>query len=141
MESDKRHHPPPEAERSIPELLQRLANETTVLVRQELQLAQAEIAQKLRRAGSSAGVLGAAALLALGAFGTLTTTFVGALSLVLPLWAAALIVTVVYAVVAGIAAQRGLTALKKVGTPVPQQTIETLQEDAEAVRAGVQRGR
>ena len=141
MESDKHHHPPPEADRSIPELLQRLANETTVLVRQELQLAQAEIAQKLRRAGSSAAALGAAALLALGAFGTLTTTFVGALSRVLPLWAAALIVTVIYAVVAGIAAQRGLTALKKVGAPVPKQTIATLQEDAEAVRAGVQRGR
>jgi hypothetical protein len=140
MESDK-HQPPLEAVLSIPELLQRLANETTMLVRQELQLAQAEIAQKFRRGGSSAGLLGAAALLVLGAFGTLTTTFIGALALALPLWAAALIVTAVYGVIASIAAQRGLTALKKIGTPVPQQTIETLRDDAEAVRAGVQRGR
>jgi hypothetical protein len=140
MEADK-HYPPLEAVLSIPELLQRLANETSVLVRQELQLAQAEVAQKVRRAGSSAGLLGAAALLALGAFGTLTTTFIGALGLALPLWAAALIVTAVYGVAASIAAQRGLAALKKIGAPVPRQTIETLREDAETVRAGVQRGR
>ena len=141
MESDKNTDPPPQAERSIPELLQRLAHETSLLVHQELQLAQAEIAQKVRQAGSSAGLLGAAALLALGAFGTLTAAFVGALTLVLPLWAAALIVTAVYGALAAVAARGGLSALKKVGSPVPQQTIETLREDVEAVRAGVQRGR
>jgi uncharacterized membrane protein YqjE len=140
MESNK-HHPPLEAALSIPELLQRLANETTLLVRQELRLAQAEIEQKIRRAGPSAGLLGAAALLVLGAFGTLTTTFIGALALAFPLWAAALIVTAVYGVVASIAAQRGLSALKHIGTPVPQKTIETLRDDAETIRAGVQRGR
>jgi uncharacterized membrane protein YqjE len=112
MESDKHHSAPPEAERSIPELLQRLATETTVLVRQELQLAQAEIAQKIKRAEGSAGLLGGAVLVALGAFGTLTATLVVALALLMPLWAASLVITVVYAVIAALAAQRGLAALK-----------------------------
>jgi membrane protein implicated in regulation of membrane protease activity len=79
--------------------------------------------------------------LALGAFGALTATFIVALALMLPLWASALIVTLVYAVIAAVAAQRGLASQKKVQAPVPEQTIETLQEDVDAVRAGVQRGR
>jgi hypothetical protein len=110
----KRRSPDPllEAVRSIPDLLKSLAIETTVLVRQELQLAQAEIAQKVRRSRSSAGLIGAAAL-----------------------------VTAAYGVVVGVAAHRGLTALKTVDSPVPLQTMETLCEDAEAGRAGAQRAR
>ncbi len=140
MEPNNRRGPA-EADRSIPELLHKLATETTVLVRQELRLAQAELGRTFKQAKGSAGFFGAAALLGLGAFGALTTTFIIALSLVIPSWAAASIVTVVYGLIAAIAAQRGIALLKKVSTPVPQQTIETLQEDAEAVRAGVQRGR
>lgn len=132
---------PPDAGHSIPELLQKLATETTTLVRQELALAQAELTQKVRQASDSAVPLGAAAVLALGAFGALTTTFIAALALLVPLWAAALIVTVVYAVVAAVTAQRGVAALKKAGGPVPTRTTETLQDDVNAVRAGVRRGR
>ena len=140
MESDKRPSPA-QADRSIPELLQELATETTLLVRQELQLAQAELTQKIKRAGCSAASFSVSAIFALGAFSALTATFIVALALLLPLWAAALIVTLVYAVIAAVTAQRGLASLKKVRALVPEQTIETLQEDVEAVRAGVQRGR
>ena len=140
MESDKRPSPA-QADRSIPELLQKLATETTLLVRQELQLAQAELTQKVKRAGGSAASFSVSAIFALGAFGALTATFIVALALLLSLWAAALIVTLVYAVIAAVTAQRGLASLKKVRALVPEQTIETLQEDVEAVRAGVQRGR
>ena len=141
METEQYRIPPPDAERSIPELLQRLTTETTLLVRQELQLAQAELAQKWKKVNRSTGFFAAATLLGLGAFGTLTTTFLGALTMAMPLWIAGLIVTVVYGIIAATAAQCGWAAIKKVGLPVPHQTIETLHDDAEALRAGVQRGR
>jgi uncharacterized membrane protein YqjE len=132
---------PAQADRSIPELLQQLAADTTLLVRQELQLAQAEVGQKVRSASRSLPLLVLAAVLAVGAFGALTTTLILALAEAMPAWAAAFIVTALYAVIAGVAAKVGIDALKKAGAPVPEQTIETIREDVEAVRAGVQRGR
>jgi uncharacterized membrane protein YqjE len=132
---------PAQADWSIPELLQKLAADTTQLVRQEIQLAQAEIGQKARAAGRSLPLLAVTAVLVVGAFGTLTTTFVLALGEVMAGWAAALVVTAVYAIVAAVTAKVGIDALKKAGAPVPDQTIETIREDVEAVRAGVQRGR
>jgi uncharacterized membrane protein YqjE len=132
---------PAHADRSIPELLRQLASDTTQLVRQEIQLAQAEIGQKVRTAGRSLPLLALSAVLAAGAFATLTATLILALAVVMPAWAAALIVTAVYAIVAAVTAKIGIDALKKAGAPVPEQTIETIREDVEAVRAGVQRGR
>jgi uncharacterized membrane protein YqjE len=132
---------PAHADRSIPELLRQLASDTTQLVRQEIQLAQAEIGQKVRTAGRSLPLLALSAVLAVGAFATLTATLILALAVVVPAWAAALLVTAVYAIVAAVTAKIGIDALKKAGAPVPEQTIETIREDVEAVRAGVQRGR
>ena len=140
MDSNGRHGAP-DADRSIPELLQKLAADTTLLVRHELQLAQAELSQKLKRASSVVPLFGVTAIFLLGAFGALTATLIVALALLLPVWASALIVTALYAVIAAIAAQRGIASLKKAGPPVPEQTIETLRENVNAVRAGVQRGR
>jgi len=132
---------PAQADRSIPELLQKLASDTTQLVRQEIQLAQAEIGQKVRTAGRSLPLLAVTAVLAVGAFGTLTATLILALAVVVPAWAAALIVTAVYAIVAAVTAKIGIDALKKAEAPGPEQTIETIRDDVEAVGAGVQRGR
>lgn len=132
---------PAEADRSIPELLQKLAAETSLLVRQELDLARAEITRTIKQARRPAAAFGVAALFALGAFGTLTALFISALALVVPVWASALIVTVLYAVIAAVAAMRGREDLKHVGNPAPQQTIETIKEDIRTVRSGIARGR
>jgi len=132
---------PAGAERPLPELLKQLASDTATLVRQEIELARAELSAKARDAGQSAGMFGAAAIFALGAFGALTACAIAAIALVVPLWAAALIVAIVYGIVAAVAAVRGRDAIKKVSSPVPEQTVETVREDVDAVRAGVRRGR
>ena len=61
------------------ELLKQLANETSTLVRQELELAKAEMAEKGKEAGKGVGMFGAAGLFGLFAFAALTTTFIALL--------------------------------------------------------------
>jgi hypothetical protein len=114
----------------LPELLRRLAEQTSALVRQEIALARTELSEKAAVVGRSAGLVCAAALLALGAFGALTATIIALLALALDVWAAALIVTIVYGVIAYALVRRAQAQLKA-ATLVPTQTIETTKEDIE----------
>lgn len=85
--------PQPElAELPVGELVTRLAEQILQLVRNELRLAQAELKQKGKRIGFGAGLTGAAGLISLYGLGALVTAVIAALALVLPVWAAALIV-------------------------------------------------
>jgi uncharacterized membrane protein YqjE len=118
-------------EQPIGELLKQLATETSTLVRQELDLAKAEMREKGRKAGPGVGMIGAAGAVALLAAGTLTAFFVLALDGALPNWLAALIVTVVYGAIAGFLYMRGKEKVDDAGSPAPRQTIETLKEDVE----------
>jgi len=132
---------PAEANLSIAELLQKFVREVTLLVQQEFQLARAEMSRMLKVAAGSAAAFSVCALFALGAFAALTTVFIAAIALALPVWAAALIVAIVYAVVAGIAAVAGKSSLEKLGDAAPTRTIQTLEDDVVAVGAAVRRGR
>ena len=118
-------------ERPVGELLKELASETTTLVRQELELAKAEVREKGRKAGPGFGMWGAAGAVALGSFGALTAFFMLALDGALPNWAAALVVAAVYAAVAGLLYMRGKERVDEAGSPVPEQTVETLKEDVQ----------
>jgi len=138
---DRKGDVPEYANLPLPELLRQLSTDTATLVRQEMQLARAEITQKGKQAQSSLTGFGTAALAGLGAFGALTAFFIALLALWMPVWLAALIVTVIYGVVAFVAARSGKKALEEVGSPVPTQTVETVKEDVDAVRAGVRRAR
>ncbi len=135
------HNAPPNADHSIADLLRQLSSDTATLVRQELELAKLEIGRKGKSATVSAEMFGATAILGFGAFAALTTCIIAALALVLPLWAAALIVTVVYGVAAAIAAMRGKSALTEMVTPIPQESVTSVKRDIEAVGAAVRRGR
>jgi uncharacterized membrane protein YqjE len=117
-------------ERGIGELVKDLASQTSTLVRQEIKLAQAEVTQQGKTAGRGAGLMAAAAVAALLMLGTLTALLVVALDSALPLWAAALIVTVLWGIVAAVLAQAGRKALKAATPPAPQ-TVETVKEDIE----------
>ncbi len=115
-------------DRGFGELVKDLASQTSTLVRQEIRLAQAEVTEKGKLAGKGAGMLAGAAVAALLALGALTALLTIALDGALPLWLAALIVTVLWAVVAAVLAASGRSALQRATPPAPQ-TIETVKED------------
>jgi hypothetical protein len=77
---------------STGELLKELSDHTTTLVKQEIELAKAELAQKGKTAGIGAGMFGGAGLFGVGAFAALTTFFVALLDGAVPIWLAALLV-------------------------------------------------
>ncbi len=118
-------------EQSIGELFGRLSQQMSALVRQEVDLAKSELREKGKRAGVGAGLMGGGGLLGLGAFAALTTTLILILATFLDAWLAALIVTVVYAAGAAALALAGKKKVQAIGSPVPEQTIETLKEDAQ----------
>ena len=115
-------------DRGLGELVKDLASQTSTLVRQEIQLAQAEVTQRGKLAGKGAGMLAGGAVAGLLGLGAFTALLVIALDGALPLWLAALIVTVLWRVVAGVLAQAGKQALKDSTPPAPQ-TVETVKED------------
>jgi Putative Actinobacterial Holin-X, holin superfamily III len=128
-------------ERPVGELLRDLSQQTTTLMRQELELAKAELAQKGKQAGVGAGLLTGAGVVGLGAFGALTACFIAALATAMATWLAALIVAVVYAVVAGVLALVGKSRVKEVTPPAPEQTIENVKEDVQWAKTRARSGR
>jgi uncharacterized membrane protein YqjE len=118
-------------EESVGELLKQLSQETTTLVRQELELAKAELSEKGKKAGVGAGLIGGAGVVGLLAAGALTAAIIALLDKGMATWLAALIVAVVYGAIAGLLALRGRDKVQEATPPVPDQTIETLKEDAE----------
>jgi uncharacterized membrane protein YqjE len=118
-------------DRPIAELLKQLSNETVTLVRQELDLAKAEMREKAGKAGPGFGMWGAAGVTALLALGSLTAFLILALDGAMPNWLAALIVGLLYIAVSGVLYLRGKQRVEEVGSPVPQKTIETVKEDLE----------
>jgi hypothetical protein len=118
-------------ERPIGEVAQELTSDLSLLVRQEIELAKAEMAQKGRTAAPGLGMFGGAGIVALCAAGAITAFAVLVFSLFLPEWAAALIVGAVLAAVAYVLVKQGKERVAEAGKPVPEQTIETVKEDVE----------
>ncbi len=116
---------------STAELVKDLSREISQLVRQEIALAKAEMTEKGKKAGAGAGMLSGAAVLGLAVVGGSMATFILLLDLVMPAWLAALIVTLVYAGVAGVLALRGKDRISAAGPPAPEQTIESVKEDVQ----------
>ena len=123
----------PAADASTGELLSQLSAQTSRLVRDELRLAQKEFQESAKHAGIGAGLFSLAGLLALLGFMTLIAAAVAALALVLPVWAAALIVAALLFVVAGVAALVGRREAGEV-TPAAPKTVETVKADIEEVK-------
>ena len=118
-------------ERPIGELLKQLADETATLVRQELDLARAEMREKAGKAGPGFGMWGAAGVTGLLAAGALTAFLILALDGVMANWLAALLVGLVYAAIAGVLYVNGKHRVEEAGSPVPQKTIESVKEDVQ----------
>jgi uncharacterized membrane protein YqjE len=121
--------PAPDArERPIGELVKELSSQTSTLVRQEIELARAELEQKGKLAGKGAGMLGGAAVAGLLALGALTAALIAVLDKAMATWVAALIVMALWAVVALVLLKAGQSALRRATPPAPQ-TVETVKED------------
>ncbi|MEA2134499.1 MAG: hypothetical protein QOC68_2408 [Solirubrobacteraceae bacterium] len=119
---------PDQRDRPIGELVKELAGQTSTLVRQEIQLAQAEVTSRGKLAGRGAGMLAGAAVAVLLALIALTACLIVALDSAMPLWLAALIVTLIWGLIGAVLAARGRKELQHATPPVPQ-TIETVKED------------
>ncbi|OKK21916.1 hypothetical protein AMK16_01285 [Streptomyces sp. CB00455] len=127
--------PPPAtaAEPSLGDLIGEISQDLSQLVRDEIELAKAEIKQESAKAGKAVGMLGGAGYAGhvVLLFGSLTVVF--ALANVMdPAWAA-LIVTALWAVVGGVLYTKGRERLRAVNLK-PEQTVETLKEDARWAR-------
>ena len=118
-------------DRSVGDLLKELSEQTSTLVRQELDLAKAEMSEKGKQAGLGAGMFGGAGLFGLLALIALTACLVMALDRVMVDWLAALVVTAVYAAIAGALALQGRNKVREAAPAVPEQTRDTLKEDVE----------
>jgi hypothetical protein len=114
---------------SIGDLLKQLSEQTATLVRQELDLAKAEMQQKGKRAGVGLGLIGVGGVIALAAVGAFTATLIMLLAEWMDGWLAGLIVTIAYAAVAAYLALQGKEKVSEASPPVPQQTVETVKED------------
>ena len=126
--------PPSPPDEPLGALVHRLSEQIPELVRSELRLAQAELAQKGKKAGVGVGLFSVAGLLAFFAFATLVATAVLALAHVLPDWLAALIVAVVLLAGAGVAALVGKKEVQQATPAAPQRTMASVQKDKAALK-------
>lgn len=126
-------HPESSSEPSPAELISRLSEQTSRLVRDEFKLARAEMTATAKQGGVGAGLLGAGGALAAYGFAALIATAIIALALVLPAWAAALIVTAVLFIAAAIAALVGKKKVQALSL-TPERTIDSVQEDIAEVK-------
>lgn len=115
-------------EESMGQLMKELSSDTSRLIRQEIQLAQAEMRQKAKVAGTGAGMLAGAAVASLMTLGVLSAAVIILIALVTPLWVAAVIVTAVWAIVTAVLAFVGRKRLQETSLK-PEQTVETAKED------------
>ena len=128
-------------ERPTGELLKQLSDQTTTLVKQEIDLAKAELSEKGKKAGMGAGMFGGAGLFGVLALAALTTCIIALLDTAMDLWLAALIVTVAYAAIAGVLALQGRNKVQEAGPPVPEQAKDSVKEDLEWAKTRAKSGR
>ncbi|MBK1786283.1 phage holin family protein [Prauserella cavernicola] len=124
-------------DRSVAQLVSDLSEQTSRLVRDELTLAVAELQHKGKRLGMGAGLAGGAAVVAWFGAGALVAAAVLALALVLPGWAAALIVGGVLLLVAGVLGLTGKKQVQSATPPMPTEATESVRRDVETVKARV----
>lgn len=115
------------ARQRLPVLIRSIGSDVTLLLRQQADLARLELKEKAAEKAAGGGLLVAAGILALFVLGFVGFAGAAALDLVLPAWAAFLIVAAVYLLGAVIA---GLIGRQAVATPAtPEQTMQTVKED------------
>ena len=129
------------SEASMAELVRQLSDQTTLLARQEVALAKAELAEKGKRAGVGAGMFGGAGLVGAYAVGAFVAAAILGLATAVDGWLAAVIVGLVLAAVAGVLALVGKNRVQEATPPLPEEAISSAKQDVETVKARAQEGR
>lgn len=115
----------------IGELVKQLSEQTSTLVRQEIELAKTELSERGKAAGKGVGLLGGAGVAGLLAAGALTAFLILLLAEAMDAWLAALIVAVAYAAGAALLALNGRERVREGMPPAPEQTVESVKEDVQ----------
>jgi len=122
------------ADRSLGSLVSSLTGDMSKLMRQELTLAKAELREEAKEAGKAAGMLGGAALAGWMTALFLSVTLMWLLDKAMDLTLAALIVTLIWGIAAAVLGLGGKKKLQALN-PKPEQTIDSLKEDAQWLKA------
>jgi Flp pilus assembly protein TadB len=125
---------PPDS--SAGELVKQLSEQVSRLVRDELKLAGDEMASKGSRAARGVGLFGGSGVIALFGVACLLTAAIAGLALVLATWLAALIVGVALLAITGVAVLVGRGQLRRALPPVPEQAVDSVKADVQAIRDG-----
>jgi uncharacterized membrane protein YqjE len=131
--------PSPAQERSTGDLVKLLSEQVSVLVRDELELAQLEMTRKGKQAGVGIGMLGGSGLVALYGVGCLLACVIIAISGAVAAWLAALIVGAALLAVAAAAALAGKGRLQKATPPVPEGAVDSIKTDVEEIKERARR--
>lgn len=121
-------------EHSTGELVKLVAEQVSVLVRDELKLAQLEMTGKAKQAGKGMGMLGGGGMVALYGAACLIACVIAAISLALPVWLSCLIIGAALLAVAGILAMAGRGHMKKATPPMPKEAVDSVKASVEEIR-------
>jgi Putative Actinobacterial Holin-X, holin superfamily III len=132
--SSKTKTGPEHPDHSVGELVNTMTEQVSVLIRDELKLAQLEMSRKGKEAALGAGMFGASGVVAFYGAGCLLACAIIALSGVLAAWLAALIVGAALLAVAGAMALLGKGRMQKAAPPVPEQAMADIKADVEEIR-------
>jgi uncharacterized membrane protein YqjE len=127
----------PGTDQSTSELVQKASEQISRLVKDEIALAKAELTEKGKHAGIGVGLFGGGGVLALYGVGALFATLIIVLDLFLPLWLAALIITVVLFAAAGILALLGKKQVTQAVPPEPSDAIASAKADVDEVKHAI----
>ncbi|WP_238335639.1 phage holin family protein [Serinicoccus kebangsaanensis] len=123
---------------STGELIARMSEQTSTLIRDEMRLAQAELSAKAKNAGVGIGMFGAGGLLAFFGIATLITTVILVLALVLPPWAAAGIVTLLLLAAAAVVSLVGKKRVQEATPAKPERAMDNVKQDIAEVKGAAQ---
>jgi Flp pilus assembly protein TadB len=124
----------------VTQVLQKVTEESKTLISEELQLARTELTSKVKTAGKGAGLLGAAAVAAVFGAMALTAAIILALALVMPPWAAALVVAAAYLAIAAVLALTGRTQVQAASPFLPERAVRTLNDVIQRIQSAWKRG-
>jgi uncharacterized membrane protein YqjE len=134
MDQPTTSHTPSGSDPTLGALVHDLTTQVPELIRSEIRLAQAEVAEKGKRAGIGIGMFSGAGLLAFFGAATVIAAVVLALSLAMDGWIAAVIVAVVLFAAAGVLALMGKKQVQEAAPPVPERAVEGVKEDIATVK-------